>query len=97
MFGYRIKDFTYITDAKTIGIKEVEKIRGTKFLVLNALQEDPHISHFTLDEAVEMAKNINAEKTYFTHMSHRIGLHQKINSTLPANIHLAYDGLMIEM
>ena len=97
VFGYRIKDFTYITDAKTIGIKEAEKIRGTKFLVLNALQEDPHISHFTLDEAVEMAKNINAEKTYFTHMSHRIGLHQKINSTLPANIHLAYDGLMIEM
>jgi phosphoribosyl 1,2-cyclic phosphate phosphodiesterase len=95
--GYRIGDFTYITDAKTISEQSIEKIRGTKILVLNALQINSHISHFTLDEAIAFAQKINADKTYLTHISHNLGLYKAIEPTLPANIHLAYDGLVLEL
>ncbi|MFT6827366.1 MAG: phosphoribosyl 1,2-cyclic phosphate phosphodiesterase [Roseivirga sp.] len=95
VLGFRINDFTYITDAKTIAEEEKDKIRGTKVLVLNALQIDPHQSHFTLDEAKALAIEINAEYTYFTHMSHRIGKHKKVSERLPSNIEFAYDGLKI--
>jgi|TARA_B110000977_G_scaffold50028_1_gene67945 phosphoribosyl 1,2-cyclic phosphate phosphodiesterase len=97
VFGFRIGDFTYITDMNAISEKEIEKIKGTKFLVLNALQKNPHISHFTLDEAIEMANKINPEKTYFTHMSHTLGLHDEISSELPENMFLGYDGLEIKL
>lgn len=96
VFGFRIGDFTYITDMNAISEKEIEKIKGTKVLVLNALQKNPHISHFTLDEAIEMANKINPEKTYFTHMSHTLGLHDEISSELPENMFLGYDRLEIE-
>lgn len=95
VFGYRIKDFTYITDAKTIALEEKEKIKGSKVLVLNALQNEPHPSHLTLDEAIELAKEIGAERTFFTHMSHKIGTHAKISARLPKNIEFAFDGLKI--
>ncbi|RYU91224.1 MBL fold metallo-hydrolase [Mucilaginibacter terrigena] len=95
--GYRIKDFTYITDAKTVSDAEVEKIRGSKILVINALQKEKHISHFTLDEAIKFAQHIGAEKTYFTHISHRLGRHADITKELPAGIALAYDGLQLEI
>ncbi|WP_323757070.1 MBL fold metallo-hydrolase [Roseivirga sp.] len=97
VFGFRIKDFTYITDAKTISDKEKEKIKGSKILVINALQIDPHPSHMTLDEAITLAKEINAEKTYFTHLSHKMGTHKKVSALLPENIEIAYDGLKIEI
>lgn len=97
VFGFRIVDFTYITDMNAISEKEIEKIKGTKVLVLNALQKNPHISHFTLDEAIEMANKINPEKTYFTHMSHTLGLHDEISSELPENMFLGYDGLEIKL
>lgn len=97
VFGYRIGDFTYITDAKTISPEAVEQIRGSKVLVVNALQKEKHISHLTLDEAIEFASIIGAEKTYFTHMSHKLGLHEEISAGLPDNIELAYDGLVIEV
>jgi phosphoribosyl 1,2-cyclic phosphate phosphodiesterase len=97
VFGFRIADFTYITDANFIDKKEIEKISGTKVLVLNALQKTPHISHFTFDEAVAMAKIIGAETTYFTHISHKLGLHAEVEKELPANIKLAYDGLAIRL
>ena len=97
VFGFRIGDFTYITDMNAISEKEIEKIKGTKVLVLNALQKNPHISHFTLDEAIEMANKINPEKTYFTHMSHTLGLHDEISSELPENMFLGYDGLEIKL
>lgn len=93
--GYRIKDFTYITDAKTISDEEIEKIKGTKVLVLNALQKESHISHFTFAEAIEMANRIGAETTYFTHMSHNLGLHADVEKELPSHIKLAYDGLRL--
>ncbi|MBD1384155.1 MBL fold metallo-hydrolase [Mucilaginibacter rigui] len=95
--GYRVKDFTYITDAKTVSDVEKEKIRGSKILVINALQKEKHISHFTLGEAIAFAQDIGAEKTYFTHISHRLGKHADVSAELPAGIELAYDGLKLEI
>jgi phosphoribosyl 1,2-cyclic phosphate phosphodiesterase len=95
--GFRIDDFTYITDAKTISKEEKQKIKGSTTLVINALQKQKHISHFTLDEAIAFALEIGAEKTYLTHMSHRMGKHEDISKDLPLNIELAYDGLKLEV
>ncbi len=93
VLGFRIGHFTYITDAKTVDDSQVEKMAGTRVLVVNALQRDAHISHFTLAEAVAFAQRIGAEQTYFTHISHRLGLHSEVEGELPPGIHLAYDGL----
>lgn len=95
ILGFRIHDFTYITDAKTISEETIEKIKGTKILVVNALQHEEHISHFTLQEAVDFAQKIGAEVTYLTHISHNLGLHEEVEKELPENIKLAYDGLSI--
>jgi len=97
VFGFRINDFTYITDANYISESELAKAEGTKVLVLNALRIEKHISHFTLEEAIEIALKINAEKTYFTHISHQLGKQNDISMNLPANIHLAYDELVLEI
>ncbi len=97
ILGYRIGDFTYITDAKTISEESLEKIKGTRVLVLNALQKEDHISHLTFSEAIEMANKIGAEMTYFTHISHNLGLHAEVSKELPPHIKLAYDGLTIEL
>ncbi len=97
VFGFRIKDFTYITDAKTISDTEKEKIKGSKILVINALQKEEHPSHMTLNEAIALAKEMNADKTYFTHLSHKMGIHKKTEKLLPENIEIAYDGLKIEI
>jgi phosphoribosyl 1,2-cyclic phosphate phosphodiesterase len=97
VFGYRIKNFTYITDANKILEEEKSKIKGSKVIVLNALQKTEHISHFTLAEAVELLKELKPEKAYITHISHRMGLHKKIDEELPDFIKLAYDGLKIEI
>jgi phosphoribosyl 1,2-cyclic phosphate phosphodiesterase len=95
LFGYRIKDFTYITDANYISDVELEKVKGSKVLVLNALQKAAHISHFNLEQAIELAQKIGAQKTFFTHISHNLGMHHKVSRELPENIFLAYDGLKI--
>ena len=97
IYGYRINDFTYITDAKTVSESSIEKIRGSKVLVINALQKSTHISHFNLEQAIAFALEINADMTYFTHVSHNLGLHDEIERDLPPNIKLAYDGLSIEV
>jgi phosphoribosyl 1,2-cyclic phosphate phosphodiesterase len=97
VLGFRIKDFTYITDANYIAPEELEKARGSKLLVLNALRHEQHVSHFTLSEAIEIANTVGAENTYFIHMSHQIGLHLEIESHLPPGMHLSYDGLTIEL
>lgn len=97
VLGFRIGDFTYITDANFIAEESIELIRGTEILVLNALQKEAHISHFTLDEAVAIAKRIGAKQTYFTHISHRLGLHAQIDEELPQGIALAYDGLKVTL
>jgi phosphoribosyl 1,2-cyclic phosphate phosphodiesterase len=97
VLGFRINDFTYITDAKTVSPEEVQKIKGTRILVINALQRQNHISHFTFDEAIAFAQSIGAEKTYFTHISHRLGKHAEVSEALPLGIELAYDGLVVEI
>ncbi|HRO43664.1 MAG TPA: MBL fold metallo-hydrolase [Flavipsychrobacter sp.] len=97
VLGFRIKDFTYITDAKHISPKEMEKISGSKTLVLNALRQQHHVSHYTLAEAIEIATEVSAEKTYFTHISHQLGLHEEVEAMLPSGIYLAYDGLKLEL
>lgn len=97
VFGYRIGDFTYITDANRIDETEKAKVRGSKVLVLNALRRETHISHFTLDEAIELARELGAVDTYLTHISHQLGLHAAISKELPPGVHLAHDGLMIHV
>ncbi|MGY8846823.1 MAG: MBL fold metallo-hydrolase [Bacteroidia bacterium] len=97
VFGYRIGDFSYITDANFISESEKEKLKGSKVLVLNALRKSEHISHFTLDQAVAIAREIGAEQTYLIHMSHQMGLHAEVDSELPEGINLAYDGLAVTL
>ena len=96
VLGFRVGDLTYITDAKTINDEEKEKIKGSEVLILNALQKQPHISHLTLEEAITLAEEIGARHTYFTHISHRLGLHKEVDAELPDGMNLAYDGLKIE-
>lgn len=95
VLGFRMGDFTYITDVKTISPKEKEKIRGTKILVLSALRQREHHSHLTLNEALELVEELKPEQTYFTHMSHLLGTHETINRELPQGVELAYDGLKV--
>ena len=97
VYGYRIGDFTYLTDLNYIADEELEKVAGTKILVLDALQRLEHISHFTLDQAVALARRIGADKTYFVHISHKLGLHREVENELPPNIRLGYDGLQIKL
>lgn len=95
--AYRIKDFTYITDANFISKEEKEKIKGSKIIVVNALRREEHISHYTLEEAVNLLKEFNPEKAYLTHISHQMGLHEAVSKELPDFIEVAYDGLEIEI
>ena len=96
VMGFRFGKFTYITDANKIDESEKEKIRGSEVMVLNALRKQKHISHFTLEEAIDMVQELKVPKSYFTHISHQLGLHAEIESELPEGIHLAYDGLELE-
>jgi len=95
VFGYRVGDFTYLTDVKTIAPEELEKIKGSKVVVVNALRIEPHISHFNLEEALAFIDLIQPEKAYLTHISHLLGFHDEIEKSLPSNVHLAYDNLTI--
>ncbi|MDA3904599.1 MAG: MBL fold metallo-hydrolase [Bacteroidales bacterium] len=97
VFGFRIGDFSYITDANFIPDETFEKIKGSKILVLNALRKRKHPSHFCLSEALEMIEKIKPEKAYLTHLGHYIGLHDDVNTGLPENVELAYDGLQIDL
>ncbi len=95
VFGFRIGDFSYITDANFIPDETFAKLAGTKILVLNALQRESHISHFTLAQAINVAQQVKADKTYFTHISHKMGLHAEVSKQLPDTIELAFDGLSL--
>jgi phosphoribosyl 1,2-cyclic phosphate phosphodiesterase len=96
LLGFRIEDFTYITDANFIMGKEKEKIKGSKYLVINGLRKEKHISHFALGEALELIEELKPEHAFITHISHQMGFHQEVQQELPANVTLAYDGLEIE-
>lgn len=97
VLGFRIGDFTYITDANRIDEVELNKILGSKILVLNALRKKVHISHFTLQEAVDLGNQLQLPKIYLTHISHQMGLHDAINKELPNHIELAFDGLVLDL
>lgn len=97
VLGFRFGDFTYITDAKSISEKEKEKIKGSKIIVLNALQKEEHLSHFTLKEALALMEELNPEKGYLTHISHKLGTHAEVSKELPENVEIAWDGLQLAL
>ena len=96
VFGFRLGDFAYITDAKTVAPEEIEKLIGVKTLIVNALQMEEHISHFTLDEALDFISKVNPEQAFLTHISHRFGTHSEIEQMLPDHIRVAYDGQIFQ-
>ena len=97
VLGFHIDGFTYLTDVKTISEEEVEKVKGTKVLVVNALREKEHYSHFNLEEALDFIKKIKPERAYLTHISHLMGFHEEASKNLPENVFMAYDGLKIKI
>lgn len=97
VFGYRIQDFTYLTDVKSIDEKEIEKVKGTKILVINALREEEHHSHFSLQDALNFIHLVQPEKAYLTHISHLLGFHEEVQKKLPKNVFLAYDNLEVTL
>lgn len=97
VFGFRIGDFAYITDAKTVPESEIEKLKNLDVLVVNALREEPHLSHFNLDEALAFINRIDPKKAYLTHISHHMGFHDEVQKKLPKSVFLAYDQLEISL
>lgn len=97
VFGFRVGDFTYITDANYISEEEIQKILGTRVLVLDALQRESHLSHFTLSQALDLIDRLNVPQAYLTHISHRMGLHRVVESELPPHVRVAYDGLTLSL
>jgi len=95
VFGFRIDDFAYLTDAKVILKEEIEKLKGLKVLVINALREEAHESHFNLQEALDFINLVRPERAYLTHISHTMGFHAEVEQKLPPNVFLAYDNLEI--
>lgn len=95
--AFRFGPITYITDANRIEESEKEKIRGSEVLVVNALRHEPHISHFTLSEAIDLVRELGIPRAYFTHISHQLGLHRDVEAGLPEGMHLAYDGLSLSL
>ena len=95
VFGFRFKDFAYLTDMKTVHDEEIKKIKNIKVLVINALRIEPHISHFNLDEALEFIKKVNPKTAYITHISHLMGFHEDVEKRLPDGVFLAYDNLQL--
>ena len=97
VFGFRISNFVYLTDVKTIEVDEVEKIKNADVLVVNALREEEHHSHFNLSEALELIKKVKPKVAYLTHISHHLGFHDQVEKILPKNVFLAYDNLQIKL
>lgn len=97
VFAFRFGDFVYITDANAISQQEKKKIMGCKILVINALRRQAHVSHFTLQEALDLIAELKPEKAYLTHISHQLGKHSNIEKELPSSVFQAYDGLQIQL
>ncbi len=97
ILGYRIQNMAYITDMLTVPEESYEQLKELDILILNALRIEKHISHQSLNQAIEVAKRIGAKETWFIHMSHRIGLHGEVDAMLPEGMHLAYDGLKMAL
>jgi phosphoribosyl 1,2-cyclic phosphate phosphodiesterase len=97
IFGFRIGDFTYITDSNFISDEEKLKIKGTKYLAVTGLRKEKHLSHFSLSEALNFIAEMKPEKGYITHCSHQLGIHSVLEKELPENVHIAYDGLVLDL
>ncbi len=97
ILGFRIGDFAYLTDVKTVPEKELSKLENLDMLVVSALRRTEHISHQTLDQALDLIHKINPKKTYLTHLSHQMGLHNEVGQELEASISIAYDGLVVKV
>lgn len=97
VLGFRVGNFAYITDANHIPDRSLEKLKGLKVLVLNALRMEKHLSHFSLEEAIEIVAQLQPERAYFTHLSHLMGRHEDVSKLLPPGIEIAYDGLSLEI
>jgi phosphoribosyl 1,2-cyclic phosphate phosphodiesterase len=97
VLGFRVGDFCYITDTNYISPEEIDKVRGTQILVLDALHHSEHISHYNLAQSITVAQDIDAAQTYFTHVSHHMGLYNEINDQLPQKMALSHDGLFFEI
>lgn len=97
VFGYRMDDFAYLTDVKTIDDSEINKLKNLKVLVVNALREEPHETHFNLEEALAFIALVKPERAYLTHISHLLGFHEEVQQKLPNNVYLAYDNLEISI
>lgn len=95
VFGFRMEDFAYLTDLKSIEEEEIEKLVGLKVLVINALRIKAHHSHLNLEEALEFIARVKPERAYLTHISHLLGFHEEVEKNLPKNVFLAYDNLKI--
>lgn len=95
VFGFRFKEFAYLTDMKTVSDKEIEKLKHLEVLVVNALRIKPHQSHFNLEEALDFIKRVKPKRAYLTHISHMLGFHEDVQKLLPENVFLAYDQLQI--
>ncbi len=97
VLGFRIGQFAYITDANYISEEEMEKLIGVKYLVINALRKEKHISHFTLEQALQLIRQLSPKRAYLTHLSHQMGLHADVQKELPANVLVGYDGLVVDI
>jgi phosphoribosyl 1,2-cyclic phosphate phosphodiesterase len=97
VMGFRIGQFAYITDANYISEEETEKLIGVKYLVINALRKEKHISHFTLDQALHLIGQLSPKRAYITHISHQMGLHAEVQNELPPNVLVSYDGLVVDI
>lgn len=97
IFGYRIENMAYITDAKHLDQEETDKLMDLDVLIVNALRIEPHPTHFNLEEALSFIETVNPKKAYLTHISHRLGFHKEVSEQLPEHVFLAYDGLEINV
>ncbi len=97
VLGFKIHNFAYLTDMNFIAESEKEKLKNIEVLIINALQYEPHISHFTIQQALDIVDELHVKKAYFTHMSHRLGKHEAIQKKLPPHVSLAYDGLQLNL
>lgn len=95
VYGFRFDRFAYLTDMKTIRNSEIKKLKNLDVLVVNALREEPHLSHFNLEEALQFIDLVKPKRAYLTHISHHLGFHNDVQKKLPKNVFLAYDNLQI--
>ncbi len=97
ILGYRIEGLAYLTDVKYLEVNELQKLQNLEVLIINALRIEEHPAHLNLKEALEIVTLLQPKKTYFTHISHRLGFHEEISKQLPENVYLSYDGLNVEI